>query len=67
MLGYTQDSIKLPGMFAHHRVLGALLVHVHMYRFDLCGKGTLSGICRVPPERIRGGKEYRTISFSWKI
>lgn len=54
-------------MFAHHHVPGALLVHVHMYKFDLCGKGTPSGICRVPPERMRVGREFRTISFSWII
>lgn len=39
-------------MFAHHHDPSALLVHVHMYTLGLCGKGTQSGICRVPPEKM---------------
>lgn len=66
MLDYTQDRIKIPGMSVHRHDPNVLLVHVHTYKFDLCGKGTPSGICRVPPERKgikkkRAGQgEYRT-------
>lgn len=44
-------------MFVHHHDPSGLLVHVHMYRLDLCGKGTPSGICRVLPERKREKKK----------
>lgn len=47
-------------MFVHHHDPSVLLVHVHMYKLDLCGKGTRNEIYRVPPERKRakkGGKE----------